>query len=615
MKKFLPSIDSKLRGDHQQMTLAACRALPEKHRKIIRRHAGLLIRYFCELPDCNWSLTGTPGGWEMSCRQTFDTRRFLEASKYLDCNPVTGRGQRRGHDTEGSLRAVPILLKKSLEAMREGRLQDALAYAGSGCHHLQDAATFPEQQSLHRREMGKVAAIDLGNYRPKKLFASGKEIPAVSRELLKKRIPEKLKTLIPALRQAVFEGDKTGRIALQNQSDLCGAEVTADILYTLLEFYRETREGAVSSVHENFETLDEEKLPPGWFTDRDDSAVYEGYSCIEGCYPRGLDLRPDKGYQLRLSSTGKSELRFRQAITRAFMPEAGKTYSLRANIYIKDTSGENGLRLRFYDAMLEEIRTLELPVENVGPHGKWVCPEHTFRPGKQVDFITLELYSRNNRGIILLDSYHLCPGKLPEIEKKPPLRLSLAPGKGCYIRDLSEFSAQNEPVTGIRDNTPSQLFRKNILILDGKSFVEIPFHPLHAPLQAAKTLVLTCFLRLEDNAGGTLAIQAESLHGMFKGWKLSIGNGRLIATVGNGTTSGYEFTSGKIELPCRKKMKIEFRLSPENQIRFVVDGKPEVHTVQAFPRSYSNSGFYIGSDRGVCDFLNGRIENFMISDQ
>ena len=263
----------------------------------------------------------------------------------------------------------------------------------------------------------------------------------------------------------------------------------------------------------------------------------------------------------------------------------------------------------------EEIRTLELPAGNAGPHGKRVRLEHTFRPGKRVDFITLELYSRNNRGIILLDSYDLYPGKLPEIDKEPQLRLSLAPGKGCYIRDLSEFSAQNEPVTGIRNNWPSQLFWKNVLVLDGKSFVEIPFHPLYAPLQAASTLVLTCLLQLGDNRDGTIAMQAESSRGMFNGWKLSVHHGRLTATVGNGTPPGNELTTGRIEVPCKKKMKIEFHLSPENQVRFVVDGETEVYTMKAFQRAYSNSGFYIGSDCGTHNFLNGCIEKFMIFDR
>jgi hypothetical protein len=610
MSSVYTKITSLLSSDHHHMALAACRCMPEDQQKMIKREAGLLIRYFCELPDCGWSIFGTLGEWEIDNHFSYDIRRDLNASSYLEWNPVSGAGERFGHDFAGSRIAIPFLLEKAVVALQAGKLRDGLALAGAACHYIQDAVTFPEQQTLHRRSMTEVLEIDPGDYKAGILFGNAQEIPGAIKNIYANRIQPLLADYAGKVRKTIFDGNSALRGELHNKCDLLGAHITADILHSVLSLYQAGEPDDSLDILEQFDNIDEEKLPVGYFVDRDDSQIFQGYAAVEGIHPRGLNLRLTPGLQLRLSATGNSEVRWKQSIVNSILVNAPGKYYLKASAYAIDCTGDNGLRILLYDDCWSVKDKITIPFESVNG---WEHIEHCIDVDKNINAIGIEFFSQDNTGTILLDHWRISDS-LPENEKSSSsdkkVKLSLKPCSGYYQKDDSSFADQNEPIASVRDNIAVSISDGEEFVFDGKSLIEIPWHPIYAPLQIKETFELSLML-YSESSNGEIMMSAVPNREPMSGWRLFIKNGNLCAAVYNGS-SEYVFEIKDTPFLLEKWHSINFNLSPENEITVDLDGN--VFSAKAdFSRIYSNAGHFIGSCAGVNNFLTGRIKKLRIT--
>jgi hypothetical protein len=609
MSNVYEQIGGYISSDHHYMTLAACRTLPAEQREMIKRETGLLIRYFCELPDCGWSIFGTLGEWEIDNHFSYDIRRDLNASFYLDWNPVAGTGKRFGHDACGGLEAVPFLLEKAVAAMQSGCLRDGLALTGAACHYLQDAVTFPEQQVLHRRSMNQVLAIDPGDYRPQILFTDAGNIAEAAEQIYTARVKPLLSEYAGGIRKAIFTGDSALRRRLHNQCDLFGAHITADILHTVLQFYKKAEETRLP-VREEFVNIDEEGLPAAYFIDRDDSEVFQGYVAAEGNHPRGFDLRLTPGLQLRLSAVGAAEVRWKQSIVNSILVAPGK-YRLQASVYALDSVGDNGLRLVLYDACWEPVKKLCIPLEN-GTGWRHVVRDLDL--AAEVNAVGLEFFARNNTGTLLLDHWEFsdassAPVTADSAPAEDNVRLELQATSGYYQHDISPFGSQNEPITSIRTNMAACISAGDEFVFDGESFIEIPWHLHYFPLQIKGILELELMF-LPESPGGELMMSATTEYRPLSGWRLFLKNRRPCVAVYNGDDE-YILEIKDYVPESGKWHSVSLKLSPDNEISVTLDDM--VFTGKAaFPRTYSNTGHFIGSCAGVSNFLFGRIKNLQI---
>ncbi len=606
-------ISETLSGDHHYMTLAACRALPDAMQELMLEEAGLLIRYFCELPDLGWPIFGTLGDWEINNHFSYDIRRNLNAPFYLEWNPVMRTGERFGHDSAGSRPAVKILLAKAIDAISDSRLRDALAYCGAACHHLQDAVTFPEQQTLHRRSMSDVLTFEISGYCPEVIFSAVEDVPGLVDDLLDRRIAPELKLLSRELRRAMISGDARLRHQIQMRSDMLGAQITADILLSLLSLYTPAAPVPVNYL-ETFNDLDEEFLPAGYFVDREDNQFFQGYAGVEGAYPRGFELRLTSGHQLRLSATADSEVKWKMGIVHAVPLDRLKQYRFKAAAYLLNATGDNGIRLLIYDYCWNIENSIEIPFELVND---WQKIDLGFTTNANNVAMTIEFYSRNNTGTVLLDNWQIYDsGTIPlEAEQlvKSKLKLALAPGENCYLRDKSNFAVQNEPITCVRDNSPANITEGEDFVFDGSSFIEIPYHPLYTPLQVQGVLNISLDLYPEYLAEGEIIIAANLYQKPVYGWRIFLQNGKIcVAVYADGRE--YIHVCRGAEIKSEKWYNINFQLSPANEITVNVDGK--ISTGKAdFSRCYSQSAIFIGADSGACNFFTGRVKNLRITEK
>lgn len=610
MKKIYKEISKYIHNDHNYMTFAACRCLPEKQQEMIKREIGLLIRYFCELPDCGWSIFGTLGEWTIDNHFAYDIRRDLNVSHFMDWNSVNNTGKWLNHDFAGACIAIPLMLKKAVSALQAGQLRNGLAFAGAACHYIQDAVTFPEQQTLHRRNHTEQLEVDPGNYIPTVLFKNAREIDNAIKDIYAGRIQPLLADYANRVRKAIFDGDSALRGKLHNKCDTLGSHITADILYSLLELYRAGETDGALNILEQFDNVDDEKIPAGYFVDRDDSRIFQGYAAVEGIHPRGFDLRLTPGLQLRLSATGNTEVRWKQSIINSILIPAPGKYYLKTSAYSIDCTGTNGLRVLLYDACWEVKDIIEVPL---GRTDGWEHIEQCIELDKNVNAVGIEFFSRNNSGTILLDHWRLSDSLIKEevsLSNDKKIKLALKPCPGYYQKDDSSFADQNEPITSVRYNIAASISDGDEFVFDGKSFIEIPWHSRYTPLQVKDTFVLSLMLYPEC-LDGELMFSAVPNREPMSGWRLFIKNGNLCAEVYNGSWE-YVFEAKDCSLRLRKWHSIKLKLSPENNISISLDGN--VFSAKAdFPRVYSDVGHFIGSCAGVSNFLVGRIKNLRIS--
>lgn len=608
---FNDKISDVIHSDHSFMTLAACRVLSDKERAIIDDNTGLLIRWFCELPDFCWELFGTLGEWEINNHFTFNWRRNLNVSYFLDYNPVTERGERQPHNRKGAAISVPFLIRRSVSSMKTGKIREGLAFAGAAMHFIQDIATFPYQQTLHRRVLAGFPDIDISGYEPKTLFTSPDEIDNIVNLLLTDEFDATMAEAAIEIRKSMQLDDSVMRRAAQLKTDNAGAKVTADILRSVLSFYCKSENPAVN-VFMDFTKIDEERLPDGYFIDRDDSTTFQGYATVEGLLRRGYDKRETDGLQLRLSATGKPEIRWKQSLTDAIELLPTKKYEFSLSAYLDETTGCNGCRILFFDCVWNVIQSKEIVFDNTTG---WYKTNETIIPPEGSIAATVDFFSRNNTGTVLIDHWLLRDEKFSKKAdkkvKNTNIRLMLQPGDGFNVDDLSEFSIQNEPIISVAGAFPRKIAKDGIFIFDGeKLFIEVPFHPVYQPLQVQNILVLNLEIK-PHNENGMIAMSAR-LVTPFAGWQFFLKDGTITVALFN-SKSKWTHSFSSIPIPMNKWTNLRLAITPDGTCH--VSSLQTHETAKApFKRTYAESEHYFGSNYGISDFIHAEIKNITIEE-
>jgi len=615
-----------LNADHQYMSVSAIEQLPMDFKEIIGSDSVLFIRYFCELPDMNHAIYDYPGLWEISTKNNFNHRRDFQVSHFQGYNPLLGTGKRIPHDTGGMISGVPGLLLKALQKFKKGEKRQALAFLGSACHHIQDVVTFPDQQVLHRRPMTGFTHIAIPTYKPKRLFKNEEQIKEAVTELLD-RCQKLMSTQAQKIRAVLRSGDQEGsRNHLHEACDLLGAELTADLLYTMLFFYQPPEKES-STHYEDFTDIDPEGLPKGYFIDRENGPVYQGYAGVEGHLHRGFHLQKTPGLQLRLSSSGNQEISWLQSIIDALCLTPGQDYRFTYTACGQDISGQNGVRLHLFNKAWESEQTIDLPtglLEGIEERALDIkCPENIIAA-------RIEFYSANNQGIILLDNWQLAPissenessssfstGKhqqksIKNEEKIFDILLKLQPVQNSYyIKDLSSYEQQNQPVTSVKGGTPECIAKESELLFNGSSdFVEIAWHPQFAPLQPKGDLIIEFDFMPLDNNRGDLIMSAYCAKTPLSGWRLYLNQGFMAVALYDGADNSFEFTFKDAPVQLNNWQKATLKITPDNEFTLTYASKKAVKKAP-FKRVYSNAGHFFGADFGVENFFKGSMKNIV----
>ena len=606
-------ISQYINGDHCFMTLAAYETLPDKMYELIHDEIGLLIRWFCELPDFYWELFGTLGEWEIDNHFCFDWRRNLKASYFLGANPVTGLGKRYGHNKPGTFHEGPTLLQNAVQALLNGDLRKGLAYTGAAIHFVQDVMTFPEQQSVHRREMSKFEDILISDYRPKKLFSSLDNIEKAILNIFNGKPDQLMFKSATEIRKCMRSGNTVKRREIQLQCDKFSAQMTADILYSALLFYSPS-ESPFLNIQMNFSNIDEERLPDGYFIDRNNSTVFQGYISIEGHLRRGYDKRKTKGLQLRFSATGNTEVRWKQSIIDAQRIQQDVEYEFNYEVYCINVTGNNGCRLIFYNNLWEPCKTMELTVNQ---SNGWYKGERLFSSPPSAIAVSVDFYSKNNTGTFLIDNWVLqdsrcaAPSFIQKNESKE--RLILIPGNDFTLCDKSAFSNQNEPIISVIGGAAGKISKDDEFIFDGKShFIEIPYHPVYRPLQPEDGLLICFEFCPADTNQGELIMSANTESDPLQGWRLAQENGCLVLYMyGAGQVFRKATCTGSISMNTWHAVLLQ--MTPKGRILIKINDEI-IEGAAPFDREYSSKGHYIGADHGICNFYQGRMKNLVMSE-
>ncbi|MEA1951785.1 MAG: hypothetical protein U9N87_10400, partial [Planctomycetota bacterium] len=158
--------------DHNWMMLATVEALSAADRRYLEPELELLITRYTTFPDENWANQGEWGGWSgfPDAGRTANDRREWGVSHACGFSPVSGQGRPLSlHAPPGSYQAARVLFPRIVSLLKEGKHGDAMRVFGAMSHAIQDSATFPHMQALHRSADFRFDQFGIPGYQPVEL--------------------------------------------------------------------------------------------------------------------------------------------------------------------------------------------------------------------------------------------------------------------------------------------------------------------------------------------------------------------------------------------------------------------------------------------------------------
>jgi len=289
-QSYSPDVPKPGGGDHGWMAHASFCALSPEDRVWFQPEIAAFLRTYTKLPDHNWNNYGTFGGWSglPDKPRTPDDRREWELCEFTGHNSNTGVGRRFDHSPNGTYPAIPWYIPRIIARFQAGEFMRPIMQLGCLSHLIQDCATFPHLQALHRTARFDVSKISIEGYTPKKLADDAEGLAAVILERTKAMVAY-CDQQAPDLRAAQQSDDRAReqeiRVACCNEA----AKVLADLYHSIVAVVGECPRPGAPELGRNLAlnpSLEEEdpgeRLPRHWVVGYNDLQDRLGRSMWEG---------------------------------------------------------------------------------------------------------------------------------------------------------------------------------------------------------------------------------------------------------------------------------------------------------------------------------------------
>jgi len=640
----LDSLRSRLPShDHNWMMFATVQALSEGEREYIEPELELLVTVYTTFPDQNWSNQGEWGGWSglPDAGRTPNNRREWGISHACGYSPVSGQGKPLSlHSPPGSYEAAVVLFPRIVRLLKEGRHGDAMRVLGALSHAIQDSATFPHMQAVHRAAHFRFSDIAIPEYQPLKLGDSPEEA-ARALAARTEQMVHLTEGVAIDVRSAMASGDQEKNSILRAKCCNEAAKVVADAIHTAILLAGpkpDTPQPPPNTdliVNGNVEQDDfGEPWPAGWVAQWNDPMDRLGRLEWAGLIARNQTLWRSGQHSLKLMWANEKGLQWCQTWPAALWVSPGEQYRATAWVKIAKATGETDLALQFATRSTEPVAIL--PSDPVAGDQEWtqISVEGTAPP--RAERLRVLLRSRSNDGAAWFDDVALVrldPASVPSESSKAKeaksddlmLWLSFDEAAGTYVHDRSSFSGVNGPNLLASAGVPCDLFvsegvRGAAVSLDGKDdFVECPASYVQDVQCPKEAMTLMLWLWIEEHRDAVLVAKEQHLAGQpARGYSLRLSaEGRVRFTIH--TDQGAVVAESSGVLPAHRWTHVAAVRSPDRQLKVYVDGRPgttEKAPGQLLPPQATATGLtaslYLGADTGVRDFFAGRLDEVLL---
>jgi hypothetical protein len=631
----------KLKEDHSWMMWASVGALSDTERQYLQPELEQLVIFYTTFPDINWGNYGEWGGWSgyPNSERTPNLRREWGVSYACGYNPVSKEGIPLSlHGTRNRYKqTVTNLFPRIVELFKEGRHGDASRVIGVISHGIQDAATFPDFQAVHRSSTFKWCnEISIKNYTPIKLGDTPDQTANAIVERIKSMInfvDKHVHDIRRAMKDNNWEQDKKLRIECANEA----TKIVADLIHTsiILAGERILSTNPFDTdlvINGNVEQLDfGEPSPKGWVAYWNDPKDRIGILDWEGRVPRNQNLYHSGSRSLKMMWASKDGLEWRQTWDAAPIVQPGEYYKTTAWAKTVDATGRNILVMEFYSDNTDFVGSKES--HSISNNTEWSKLEVQAQVPLGAVRMRIILRSLSNEGAVWFDDIEIVKLKSESsndefISKPKPevlmFQLSFNEGKGVTTTDGSIF--RNGPNILVSDNAPFDLhisdgFNGSALKFDGvDDFVECPALRNIDVQCPADAMTLSLWVWTNDYRNAVIVCKEQyPLDEQTKGYRLELcENGKLRFSIH--TESGKVYCESANSIPKNKWVQVIATRTKDNIFSIYTNGKAGkiIKAKGVFrPAVFSSSSdapshLYLGSDTGLDNFFSGKIDEFKL---
>jgi len=614
-------------GDHAWMAWASFRVLSEEERAWLYPEIPAFMHTWTKLPDMNWNNYGTFGGWSglPDEPRTPDLRREYEICEFTGWNPNTGVGRRFGHAPEGLRAAIPWYLPRIIERFRKGEFMRPIIQTGALCHLIQDCATFPSTQALHRSAGADWSKINIDDYRPRTIAEDVDGLVAGTLAAANEMIAW-CDEQAPALRAAQQAGDAAADERIRVACCSRAAMVCADLIHSLIVMAGDCPRPGPPEIGANLlanpgaeEEDPGERLPRHWVVGYVDLTDRIGRAQWEGQIQRNSNLWREGRHSLRLMWTPAAGLEWRQTWPASVYVREGEHYAASAWVKLHAATGETQVVLAFYAEDLSPVaEAASAPLAGTADFQRVsiaaAVPEGAVRA-------RVILRSRGNEGAAWFDEIELTRVDAATAEainaaapQTDPLVLHLP--LNTDVQDRSAFRGLNAPIAALSGAEAADLLaddpkRGRVLALDGvDDFVEVPHSHVEDVLSPPGAMTVALWLRAERAGPALIVGKMAGEEADARGWRLDLSAEEMVRfSIAVGGSVG---PAAEARLPIGEWAHLAAVRGEDGAMAVFVNGEPGATVQRPGQYAASNRALYVGADYGSSDFLAGRVDDLRI---
>jgi len=613
--------------DHAWMAYATLCALPEADREWLSPELSGFVHTYTHLPDCNWNNYGTFGGWSGLPDQprTPDVRREWEICEFTGWNPNTGVGRRFGHAPSGALPAIAWYVPRIVEAFRGGGFMGPIIRLGCLSHLIQDCATFPGAQALHRSAKFDVSKISIEGYGPRKV-AEDVEGLVDATTTATQELAALCEARGPDLRVAMQAGDDAAQQTIRLECCNQACRILADLYHTVISLVGECPRPGPAPLDVNLvrnagveEEDPGERLPRHWYVGYADLRDRVGRALWEGQVQRNARLWHTGRRSLKLMWTPAEGLQWRQTWPSSVYVRPGELYVASAWVKTYAATGSTQLVVAYHRDDFSKVAEVDGAAINGTSDWQRVTVAAAVPPRARRARIILR--SKANEGAAWFDDVQLMRVSPEQFEKAKSTgargdRMVLHMPFEADTRDHSVFGQLNSPVAAVSGTGPAPLLHpadddRPALTLDGvDDFVEVPHSHTEDVLSPRGGMTLALWLKVDAARSAFICGKASTVGGKARGYKLELTEqGRVRLSV---ATAVGAWERAHVDMPTGRWVRVvALRRATGEMMVYAGDSVGDV-TRGPELLSASEAAFYVGANHGASEFLAGRIRDLRV---